>query len=262
MANNYIDLCESLWRDWLGESLDVSSSIESTFDLQAAPEPYVLFNAGMQPVVFLLTNPGQTMSHQLQENVKKDDVGPLTRNINYATAAQNLGVHYQTELIKPGNQAGHRIVRMLELSRLVGAHGVINVETCPFHSHSLPNKMKLLKESTQVGFMKTYVQSLQTYLTEKPVVIVSAVSSKESLHGETKVSEWLAWQAQIAGLNFAAASFTPLVKKGDKTTCGAFVSTGVGVRATKALVLMMGSNNLPGDEGLKLLADAFLKSEP
>ena len=74
MAKHYIELCEGLWREWLAESLDVSSFIESTFDLQAAPEPYVLFNAGLQPLIALLTNPGQTMPHQLRENVKEDGV--------------------------------------------------------------------------------------------------------------------------------------------------------------------------------------------
>jgi hypothetical protein len=48
-----------------------------------------------------------------------------------------------------------------------------------------------------------------------------------------------------------------LVKKGKKITCGAFVSTGVGVGAKKALVLMMGGNNLPGTDGLRLLAEAL-----
>ena len=258
MAEDYIELCETLWRDWLAESLDVSPFIESTFDLQAAPEPYVLFNAGLQPLIALLTNPGQTMPHQLRENVKEDGVGPLTRNLDYATAAHRLGVFYQDEL---KNAAGARIDHMLELSRLVGAQGVMNVETCPFHSRSLPNKMKLVKESAQGGFMKTYVQSLQTYLAGKPVVIVSAVSARESLHDETKASAWPAWQAQIAGLDLATASFTPLVKKGKKITCGAFVSTGVGVGAKKALVLMMGRNNLPGTDGLRLLAKAILGSK-
>ena len=35
MAEDFIQLCETLWRDWLAESLDVSSFIDATFDMNA-----------------------------------------------------------------------------------------------------------------------------------------------------------------------------------------------------------------------------------
>jgi hypothetical protein len=52
--------------------------------------------------------------------------------------------------------------------------------------------------------------------------------------------------------------FVPLVRKNGVATCAAFLSTPSGVG--KALVLMMGSNQLPASEGLSRLGDAFRQS--
>ena len=46
MTEDFIPLCETLWQDWLADSLTVSPFVEATFDMNAAPEPYVSFNAG------------------------------------------------------------------------------------------------------------------------------------------------------------------------------------------------------------------------
>ena len=86
MAEDFIQLCETLWRDWLEESLDVSPFVDATFDMNAAPEPYVSFNAGRRPLIALTTNPGQTMPHQLRSHVQQGK-GLLNRGMNYAEAA-------------------------------------------------------------------------------------------------------------------------------------------------------------------------------
>ena len=87
MAEDFIQLCETLWRDWRAESLDVSLFIDATFDMNAAPEPYVSFDAGRRPLIALTTNPGMTMPHQLRSHVQQEN-GPLNRGMDYATAAR------------------------------------------------------------------------------------------------------------------------------------------------------------------------------
>ena len=63
--------------------------------------------------------------------------------------------------------------------------------------------------------------------------------------------------SEIAGLDLKHASFVPLVSLNAKTTCGAFTASARDVLKTH--VLMMGSNNLPSAEGLKVLSDALLQ---
>ena len=66
-----------------------------------------------------------------------------------------------------------------------------------------------------------------------------------------------AGRAFCAGLDLKHAFFVQLVNRGTKTTCGAFASSARGVM--KAHVLIMGNNNLPSAEGLKVLSGALLQ---
>ena len=56
-------------------------------------------------------------------------------------------------------------------------------------------------------------------------------------------------------MSLADLTFVPLVMKSGRPTCAAFVSSRADV--AKALVLMMGSNQLPASQGLARLAGAF-----
>ena len=249
MAEDFIQLCETLWRDWLAESLDVSSFIDATFDMNAAPEPYVSFDAGRRPLIALTTNPGMTMPHQLRSHVQQGN-GLLNRGMDYAKAARMLGPFYKQKL-SPRNPAKHRITKLLNLSSLLGAEGVLQIDACPFHSPflTIPKKLALIREAAQHGLLARHVEAVQGYIAAQSVVVVSAVGTHESLWSGMKVSPWLAWLSTIAGLDLKNASFVRLVSRDAKTTCGAFVSSGSGVM--KAHVLMMGNNNLPNSEALK-----------
>src|SRR5690349_3636766 len=68
---NYLSFCESLWRDWLKGTPEVSPFVRSRFDLDAAPEPYLQFQSQESPLVALTTNPGATMPHQMRKNIQK-----------------------------------------------------------------------------------------------------------------------------------------------------------------------------------------------
>ena len=114
MAEDFIQLCETLWRDWLEKYLDVPSFIDATFDMNAAPEPYVSFTAGRRPLIALTPNPRMTMLHQLRSHLQQGN-GPLNRWMDYAEAARILGPFYRSEL-SPRNPAKHRITKLLNLS--------------------------------------------------------------------------------------------------------------------------------------------------
>ncbi len=97
MKTDFCRYCEDLWTDWLDERLQVSSAISDRFDLSAAPEPYLKFDAGKRPLVALLTNPGQPMPHQKRNAVQRGN-GPLSRDMKYAKAAASLGRYYRANL--------------------------------------------------------------------------------------------------------------------------------------------------------------------
>ncbi len=251
MKPDFLTFCESLWADWLGGRLETSAFIRDRFDVNAAPEPYLSFNAGKRPLIALLTNPGNTMAHQKRFAVRRGN-GPLSTSMRYADAAVSLGRFYQAELKRAARE---RIDALVHLSQLAGFDGVLCVESCPFHSKSLPGKKLLLQAYRDDPFLAEYSRLLRALLKDRPVVIVSATSTRQTQSARTKLSQWLTWQADLAGLRIDRAEFVSLIIKGRKTTCAAFVDKAQG--GTKSLVLMMGGNRLPGEQGRCKLAQAL-----
>lgn len=258
---HFVSLCETLWQDWLADRLDVSPFVRRTFDLDAVPEPYVIFGSGQKPLFQLLTNPGYTMGHQRRVAVQtgsSDPLRPLRPAIDYKTAAEALGRFYEKELAREA--AGHRIARIKKLSALLGTEGVVQVDVCPFHSPSLPGKARLMHEiQTGDDLLTRYVEALREFLSAGPVVALSGASSQTSLELEPPLSPWASWLLEIIGLDPNSAEFVSLVKRGEKITVGAFVSNQNG--NPRALVQMMGNNNLPGENGLATLADALRRQQ-
>ena len=168
-----------------------------------------------------------------------------------------LGSFYEQHL---GGTANRRIAALQTLSGWLGDDGVLQVEAFPFHSASLPRKEALLKRVGECGLLGPYTECLRAFLRNRPVVVVSAVSSRASLKREVvrTLSPWLHWVAAIGGLSLQHANFVRLVTKGRATTAAALVS--FEGDAPKALVLMMGGNHLPAEKGLQVLATAIRHS--
>jgi hypothetical protein len=244
--------CEQLWQSWLRRTMDVPSSLHTMFDLEAAPEPYVNFGAGANPLVELLTNPGYVLPEQTR-GVIESGAGPIKSVMDYATVAKTFGEFYERQL---RGAAAHRIAAIRSLSEQLGFDGVLQVDACPFHSASLPNKGAVLRIIRAGGLLGQYAGTLREFLRSRPVLTLAAVSSAHPLLPPPVLTDWARWQAQLAGLDLEQAKFLPLVKKGNATTVAALISRADGV--PKGLVLMMGGNRLPGPEGLRTLA-AFLR---
>jgi hypothetical protein len=257
MVEAFISFSESLWRGWLSGTLDVPQLpqfVKDTFRLDAAPEPYICFDAGPRPLVALLTNPGYVMDHQHRANVQPGGY-PLSTTLDYSSAARALGSYYKERL---KGAAGRRIDALLELSRLVDLQGVLQVEVCPFHSRSLSRTKKdaLLRTIDEGGLLGCYTEHLTAFLQPRPVVILSAVSTSTPVGMESVTrSSWLTRVAKIAGLVLEDAKLVRLVAKNSATTAAALVSLEDGI--PKALVLMMGGNYLPAEKGLRVLAEAL-----
>lgn len=147
MAEAFVPFCEMLWRGWLQGTLDLPSFVRSTFDLEAAPEPYLAFGAGAEPLLALTTNPGATMDHQRRAAVQAGE-SPLNATGDYASAACALGAFYESNLT---GAARRRIGALRTLSSRVGLQGVLQVEVCPFHSSALAHKDVLMQESTHLS---------------------------------------------------------------------------------------------------------------
>jgi len=248
MPDAYISFCEEeLWRPWKEHRL----SVPTPFDPEAAPEPYLYFGDRFNQLVVLTTNPGATMNHQRRAEVQRG-LDPLSYKDTYDEAAPKLGDFYETHLAGP---ARHRIDKMRRLSSSLRYEGVLQVEGCPFHSRSMPQKSAFLQKIAKDELLGQYVAHLRVFLRDRPVVSPQAVSTQTSLERETpKFSQWLTWIAEIAGFDLDGAEFVRLVEKGPKTTVAAWVSQR---EPRKALVLRMGAPGLPADESLCKLAAAL-----
>jgi hypothetical protein len=249
---SYLNLCERWWQDWLSGTPIASAAVRSRFDLDAAPEPYLPFEPGHNPLVVLTTNPGATMPHQRREQIigGQSVVSPSMR---YAEAAEALSRFYVEHLSGP---AARRISAQRTLATASGYTGVLQVECCPWHSPELPGKNAFVDLLNADVALTEYTQILHAFLASHPVLAISAVSSRDSLASSSlPLSPWLAWQRDLIGLRQSHAELVPLVRKGERVTSAALVDRSG--PAVKALVLMQGSNQLPGAEGRAILAPAL-----
>jgi hypothetical protein len=250
--NCYFRLCEQMWQQWLAGEPTATEAVRRSFDLDAAPEPYLPFQPGDIPLVVLTTNPGATMPHQRREQIMENR-SVLTPQMPYAEAAEVLSRFYCDHL---SGQAARRIAAQRELARKSGYSGVLQVECCPWHSAALSGKTAFMKVLAGDDALMEYVSALRTFLEPQPVLVISAVSSRDSLDAaRLSLSPWLDWQLRLIALQQAKAERVALVSKGVRVTCTALVDRSG--PAVKAAVLMQGSNQLPGPAGRETLASAL-----
>jgi len=262
----YGSFCDELWRDWLADRLSPSAFVGGEFDEQSAPEPWLEFRDGPYPLVAVTTNPGGSLEHQRRDRIV-NGVGPIKPTQSYQEATDGLGLYYETNLTKR-SAARQRINAFVRLAGSAGYEGLVQVEACPFHSADLPDKPALVRavEHNTNNLLRQYAAHLQGFLHSHDVVGLSAVSPRISLSVSGvfqafSESIWLPWFAHLIGLDPGRAEHVELAHKvvvgqsSGKITAAAFVET-IGKRR-KALVLTMGGNRLPGENGLQVLASAI-----
>jgi hypothetical protein len=248
----YLELCERWWQSWLAGEARASAQIRARYDLDAAPEPYIPFKPGENPLVVLTTNPGATMPHQLRDRILAGQ-SVLTPTMRYAEAADALSRFYVANLT---GAAALRIAAQRALASKVGYTGVFQVECCPWHSAQTPGKAEIVKLLTADAVLSEYIQALSGFMAPRSVLVISAVSSRADLSTpDLPLSPWLQWQRDLIGMRQSDAEMVPLVWKGERVTSAALVDrTGA---AVKVLLLMQGGNHLPGPHGRAILAAAL-----
>lgn len=237
LNDSFYALCESIYNDWRAHQFKEDSSLQALFQMEFSPEPYFVLKDGSNPLYMLLTNPGSGMEFQHISNHKGSE---------YWKFASVLGDIYTSEGFKKegGRAAYHRLKKSIEFSVIMGYRGVVNVETIPFHSVDL-NKRKALRAIDSSGILQSYQSELKRFLSDKPVLIVSATGTKNSISKENiSGSDWLMYQADLIGFSVDDLIMRELSTKDGKVTSAIFSS------GSKHIVLMAGTNNLPSSERL------------
>jgi hypothetical protein len=232
-ANYYIEYCDNLFQNWLQHQFKDDIILSQLFQMDYAPEPYFTLREGKQPLYVLLTNPGTGMEFQHISHHK---------NSNYEKFSASLTQVYTSDDFKKGkgsNPAYRRLMKSIDFANFLGYDGVVNIETIPFHSPNL-DKNKALKAIQQSKTLLSYQEHLKSYLSDKPVLIVSACHSNHSISIDTiNKSKWLSYQCELAGIVIKDLEMEALTKKNEKVSSASFK------KDNKHIVLMMGSNNLP-----------------
>jgi hypothetical protein len=242
------EYCEGIWlKD--PTTFGLQEEFARRFQSEYILEPYLRFGKGTKPLFILTTNPGEgRYQEQLRANVV---VGKSHLNIStsYYDASTILADFYDYNLT---GAAATRIRKMKLLSEKSGADCVVQFESLPFHSESLPRKAIIPDLVGRTPALEDYVSKLTDALDTASVVTLSAVSTSRSIDMETvKRSPWLTWQASLLGVKTNSLELQKLVTKGknQKVTC-AFLHQEVN-RHTRGFLLTMGSNNFPADEHLE-----------
>lgn len=236
----YFNFCQDLYSNWNNCTLNYDPALESFFDLNALPEPYLSFKSLENPLYFLTTNPGGVMEFQKRDNFNYSDE-------LYSDLAHKLGERYLLNLDKIGTQAVTRIKRMIQLSELVKKSGVIQVEAIPYHSKNFNNKSAFLKCLTDFTLI-AYINHLKDHLTDKPVLSIQAGSPDLN---RIKSNDWILFLCDTMNLDIDKAHMYPIkVKTDGKVTIGMLWDN----RNRKGIIFNNAINSFPGDEGILTIA--------
>ncbi len=238
---NYKNFCEQIYLNWR-ESPTNFDEFSKDFQNNYLPEPYYSIRVGNNPLFILNNNPGGSLSFQEHSLFLKTFPNAST----YTDVSLWLMDKYTGNNAIIGGAAKTRVNRITQIAATLGYDGVENVETFFLHSNSFSKKM-FLKKFSQNNTVNQYINTLTAYLIDKPVLIVSAISSKNSLNLlEVSNNSWIKYQAEIAGLNLKEASFYGITSKNQKITAGLIK------HRNKFLVCTMGSNTIPKNTYLRL----------
>ena len=253
IAQSYIEFCESLWSDWLSDTVDVPAPFLRDF----APEPYLRFGeiTATKPLYVLFTNPGAGLQRQHRQEILygKSCVSSV---MSYQEASFKFAASYRSGGIS--HSAKTRNEALEHLRDLCGADCIVQFESLPFHSPELRKKHLIPELVKNTDRLSTYVAHLANAIKHISVVGLSAVGSSQSISASTVAdNQWLSWQASsLLGIDPRALRLATLAEKGSKVT-SAFLYQRVG-DCTRGIVLTMGGNNFPRRDRLNEVAQTLL----
>jgi hypothetical protein len=252
IARTYIDFCETLWSDWCASRLTLPTGPADCFQLDYAPEPYLRFGEGTKPFCVLFTNPGAGMPHQRRELVMSGK-SCMGCQMPYREASIALAEFYKQ---LPSGHAKRNIEAMDHIRQVLGADCIIQFESLPFHSGSLPRKAEIPYIVERTEILNRYASVLAGALKNLSVMALSAVSSRRPI-SKSSVSDspWLLWQASLLGIVPARLTLIPLVETRGNTTSAFLCQRSP--HGPRGFVLTMGGNTFPGTRGQEILAHAL-----
>lgn len=246
-----------MWQDWLKDRTVLGPELAKKFQLDHAPEPYLCFGEGKSPLYLLLTNPGAGMDHQSRKDLKQGR-GCINSRMSYAKASVALGEFYSRKAKFRSAAARTRNEAAADLQRLLGKDCIIQFESIPFHSKSLPAKRKLPELIDSSPLLKRYTQLLSATLRDKSVIAISAVGSSQSISASSVASShWLSWQATaLLGIDPSKLKCQPLAKKQGKVSSAlVFQKLDEHVRG---FILTMGTNSFPAPKRREMIARTLI----
>jgi hypothetical protein len=253
IARSYIEFCESLWSDWLSDTVDVPAPFLRDF----APEPYLWFGeaTAAKPLYVLFTNPGAGLQRQHRQEIL-DGKSCVSPTMSYHEASLAFAASYRNGGIS--HSATTRNEALEHLRDLCGADCIVQFESLPFHSPELQRKHLIPDLVKSTDRLSAYVAQLADAMKSISVVGLSSVGSSQSISVSTVAdSPWLSWQAKsLLGIDPKTLRLTTLAEKGDKIT-SAFLYQRVG-DCTRGIVLTMGGNNFPRRDRLNEVAQTLL----
>jgi hypothetical protein len=235
----YFTFCQELYEKWFNNKLE-DWCLHEFFELDAMPEPYLLFGKVDDPLYFLTTNPGQVLDFQLRRSGEKD----------YSIRSRELAHYYRTQL-KVKN-AKTRIKKVLELKDQLNKTGVVQIEVVPFHSKEFKARDKEIfsTKGFESNLYSKYYSLLQDFIRDKVVInLQGGAPSKNRFYN----NNWLKLIKDLLNLN--NLELFPLKTKIDgKVTVGVLFDK----ENHKYVICNQGMNNFPNDEGMKMLSKLMI----
>lgn len=240
--SDYYEFCEMMWGDWLQDPLQHRSQYNKIFDLNAMPEPYLVHKKlnRKKPFIFMTTNPGESMSHQTHSAIL-DGQSFISPKMSYSASASCLAEWYRSNL---SGTAKHRIDKMHSLGNGVGSYEIMQVELCPWHSASLPNKSHFLHTIRNDPILQPYMNLVCECVKYVPTIGLSAIGPGVDLESsKPQYSDWTHWLLGILGISIGCAIRIPLTFSSNAVSSLALCQPNNG--KPHALILMKGGNHFP-----------------
>jgi hypothetical protein len=236
----YVNASQAIYEVWRTEN---DHEMIDGFEKDHVPEPYLNygFRGLEESCVFLTTNPGQGMDHQLRAGIEELSGGALPRE--YLPLSVSLAEFYEGSPDLNGSARGN-VRRMKEIARALGRPGVLQVELIPWHSASLPNKDRALSRLSEHELYADYYDALTRLIGVSPVVLSWSAGIPERRGGVG-----VEFKANAMKLDVASAELLKISSREGGVSQGLLWKREAG--RLRGLFVTRGSANLPADRTLE-----------
>jgi hypothetical protein len=200
----FLRASQEVYREWFERRPGASVMRRQLFELEFAPEPYLLFGDLGPCCVFISTNPGASRAFQGHPATTPDS---LFEDItDYASGAAKLGAYYSRPDADIAPAARGNIAAMKRIGALLGRPRIMQIELIPWHSPSLPNKAAVFSTLERDDRLYAgYAKALRGFLDDAPVVLSWCAGTPERRAGAG-----IEAKARQIGLALPTANLQPL----------------------------------------------------